>query len=240
MRIHFFFDAAVAVAMLVPPLVEATDSTPSTYLTITRYQRQVPDQANSRKDMELNSVLRIPKWNRMCVSVMREVTYARPDWDVPEPTKDCNSHLRDFLWKNRETMMNLWSHNTFNGDNDDQSVYPTVFVARLNGRGQLGIVTRDWQGGSGGHQVEWSIYMLNEDESDRFNFPARPVYQGTEFQPGGNVWFQTSCKGNESDVSCARRLFFPSQHAVRLVFAANEVRNEGVGETEALPLDEGD
>jgi len=240
MQISSFFRAsvAIAIAMLVSPLVEASENTSRTYLTITRYPRSLLTEAEPGNEVKLNSVLRVPKWNRLCVSVIREITYARPDWDVPEPTAECNSNLRDFLWENRAVMARLWSHNTFNSDHDNWSEYPTVFMVRLNGSGRLGIVTRDYSGGSGGSQTEWSIYAINVRESKRLHFPTRSAYQGTEFQPGGNAWYQTSCKRNENDMSCARRLFFPSNDAFRLVFGTDDVHYEEVGETEKLPFDQ--
>jgi hypothetical protein len=240
MQISSFVRVALAIVMLVSPLCAASETTSRTYLTITRYPRPAIAEAGAASEVKFNSVLRIPKWNRMCVSMMREVTYARADWEVPEPTAECNSDLRDFLWKNREIMMRLWLHNTFNGDHDNWSEYPTVFLVKLNGRGQLGIVTRDWHGGSGGSQTAWSIYTINEVDNNRLQLPVSPAYHGTEFQAGGNAWYQTSCNGDENAVNCARRSFFPARDAVRLVFSSEVVHGEGVAETEELPFDHGD
>lgn len=242
MRLKAFFGIALAITMLPIPRAGAAERTPGPYLTITRYPHLTPDEGSAfDEDIGENSVFRIPKWNRICVSLMREVTEARADWEIPEPTKDCDSHLRDFLWGKRDAISTLWDHNSFDGNNiDNQDIYPTVFVARLNGKGRLGLITRDWHGGSGGYKLEWSIYTIRENGRDSFNLPERPTYRGTEFHPGGNVWDQTHCTGYTNTMDCARRLFYPPQDAVRLVFDRDEVRNESVAATEALPLEEGE
>lgn len=240
MSINSIFGITLAVISLSMPLAEAAENPAQRYLTITRYQLPAAYQVESDREIAVNSVLRIPKWNRMCISVVREVTYARPEWDVPEPTKNCDVRLRDFLWEKRSELSSLWSKNSAEGNDDGESVYPSVFLSRLNGTGKLGIITRNWHGGSGGNQVEWSIYIIKESAGDPLTFPVRPSYMGTEVQPGGNVWFQSSCRGSESYENCARRLFFPTQRAVRLVFGVNGARNESVGQTVALPLEDGD
>lgn len=239
MRIDFMLSMTAVAAMLASPWVAAAvESVPNTYLTISRYERAKLVQDDPHDDIALNSVLQVPTWNRMCVSVMREVAAARPEWDIPKPTQDCDRHLRDFLWQNREVITSLWSQNKFNGDDDVDGFYPTVFVARLNGKGKVGVVARNWTGGSGGAEIAWAIYTISDDEGHHFSFPARPAYEGTEFHPGGSVWSQAYCTGNETFLQCARRQLFSLQHACKLVFADDGVRSEAVKETEELPLEE--
>ena len=157
----------------------------------------------------INSVLRVPKNTRWATAEC----LSTPEKTTQSQAMPCSSEIRRLVSQCKIEVQKI-INDTVSRLND--TLEPRFAVVPLS-KTEKGLLFESHFGGSGGARYDWSIFILKSIGKDKYSCPGSSFLAGVEITPGGNSWYESSCKKQEYD-ACAENLFYPKENAFRIEF----------------------